>query len=146
MTERSDQQWISQLKQEDEAAILDLWQMLFQFAVSAARKYRQSNDTGRDAAAAAYRRIRQRGIYQYRFACPFPGYCRQIVVREVLRRIPKNDPYLVDIDTVYSTAVAERDPLPKAEQETVQARLEPCLENLNGREREIIDLLYFEEM
>lgn len=145
MEERTDQQWIRELKRGDEAAVQALWEMVFRFAVQATRKYRQNQDMGRDGAVAAYHRIRERGVFQYKFACPFPGYCRQIVVREVLRRIPKDDPYVVDIGTVYSTAVAYRDPVPRADAETVQERLAACLAGLNGREREIIEHLYYEE-
>lgn len=144
MEERSDQEWIHLLKQNELRAINDLWEMLFRFAIGAARRYQQEDDTGRDAAIAAYTRIRQKGIYQYRFACPFPGFCRQIVVNELLRLIEKRESPTDDIDDETKQFIGEANVPLEATEATLQHRLEGCLEQLSNRMRQVIHWLYDE--
>lgn len=144
MTNRTDQHWIRELKQNDEAAITDLWQQLFVWAETLAQRKGQGADVGRDGAVAAYRRIMQRGIYQYSFQGPFLGFCRRIVVNEVYRRMTP-EPTLTNIDDPTLTLPSVTDTEPKAEPATVFARLQPCLDALKSRERELLTLLYFDE-
>jgi RNA polymerase sigma factor (sigma-70 family) len=144
MVERTDQEWTRLLKQNDLQAVHDLWELLHSFAIAATRHYRQDEDVGNDAAVAAYTRIRQKGVYQYGFACPFPGYCRQIVVNELLRLMKQSPPPADDIDEETDQFVGEEDSPSQADRDTVQSRLQECLEQLGNRAREVINLLYYE--
>ncbi|MCP5094059.1 MAG: sigma-70 family RNA polymerase sigma factor [Chloroflexi bacterium] len=143
MESRTDQEWVRQLKQNDQSAIADLWEMVFQFAWRAARSRQQPEDMGRDAALAAYNRIRQRGIYQYQFSCPFPGYCRVIVVRELFRVLGKLDTHTVQISEITEETVGNSDSLPLANHAIIKQRLQPCLDHLKKNARQVIELLYF---
>lgn len=145
MVERTDLEWIQQLKQGDEAAITDLWQWLFKRALTVARRYDQAEDVGRDGVVAAFHRIMQRGIYQYKFQCPFLGFCRTILVNEINRRL-KPAPHLLDIDNPATPhPAAELDP-PVADAATIRARLQPCMDELQSREQEIITLRYVQDL
>lgn len=145
MTERKDSEWIHLLKQEDEEAIAELWERLFQWALTVTRSRGQAEDLGRDAAVAAYQRIMQRGIFQYKFQCPFPGYCRTIVVKEVYRRM-KPAPHLLDIDDPATPHPSAEVTLPIAGAKTIRQRLEPCMNELKPREHELIIMRYLQEM
>lgn len=140
---RTDQAWIRQLKQEDTAAIRDLWEMLYTFGYNLARYKGQPVDLGYDAAVAAYQRLRTRGIYQYRFQCPFAGYCRRIVVNEFWRRLQKQAP---------PTEMFSEESAPPAETSTPGAwqhvldEIQPCIDKLPAREWQILYDLYFHQL
>jgi RNA polymerase sigma factor (sigma-70 family) len=142
---RTDQAWIHQLKQEDAAAIADLWQMLYTFGYNLARYKGIPEDLGHDAAVAAYQRIRTRGVYQYRFQCPFAGYCRRIVVNEFWRRVQKYNQLpptelLEEELTVQDETVSQQLP------PIVRQQLQPCLDKLPTREWQILKEMYFNEL
>ena len=143
MKERTDQEWIRQLKQDDPESVTALWEMLFHFAWQAAKQQRASTDMAHDAAIAAYNRIRQRGVTQYKFACPFPGYCRVIVVRELLRLYKKQPPITIEIDDKNEERIGQTPPPRLAKTNQIQARLQPCLEHLPQNILQVIELLYF---
>lgn len=145
MEERTDQAWIRQLKQNDEACVADLWQMVFRFAVQAARKQRASDDMAHDAAIVAYNRIRQRGVNQYKYNCPFPGYCRVIVVNELLRLYRKQPPVTAQLSETIEEVVGQSDTIAPIDKEQVQARLQPCLDQLPKKLGQVVDLLYMKE-
>lgn len=143
MQERTDQRWVRALKEEDPTAITDLWEKLFLWSLTLTRKYNQAEDIGRDGAVAAYWRIMQRGIYQYKFQGPFLGFCRRILVNEVNRRL-KETPYMADIDDPAVHHPSEEIADPIADAATIRARLQPCFDDLKERERQIITLLYMQ--
>ena len=140
--ERTDQEWIHQIKQEDQDAMTELWTKLFTWGHQITKRYQQDEELGRNAAVAAFWRIRERGVYQYSFRGPFLGFCRRILVNEANRRM-KPTPHLDEIEKAHN--IGEFDPESKVDQATVQARLKPCLEELKAREQEILTLLYIHE-
>lgn len=140
--ERSDQEWVRALKRDDPQAVQDLWEMLYRFAWAAARRYQQTEDVSHDAAIAAYQRIRKRGVYQYRFNCPFPGYCRVILFNELRRKLNRLPP----TDSPLPKGLGRPDRPPAAARDIVQDRLRPCLERLDNRKREVIELRYLSQL
>ena len=136
MPERTDQEWIRLLKQDDPQAVLDLWALLLSFGHAL-----DPDDPGRDAAVQAYWRVRTRGLTQFRFECSFRGYCRRIVTNEVRRRYKKQPP-LVELD---DDLVGKPDPDPPIDIARLRARLQPCLDQLASRERDIVNLRYSQE-
>jgi RNA polymerase sigma factor (sigma-70 family) len=141
MKEFTDQEWIRRLKQDDPEALYALWEMLFTCAHNLARRRRLGDDVGRDAATAAYKRIRSRGVYQFRFECPFRGYCRRIVSNEMNRLSRKRPPPTVELN---EEIVGEQDvPSPPANPKKVRALLQQYLDQLAPRNRQVIELLYY---
>jgi RNA polymerase sigma factor (sigma-70 family) len=142
MKELTDQEWIRRLKQDDPEARRALWKMLFTYAHNLARRRRLDDDIARDAATAAYERIRKRGVYQFRFECPFRGYCQRIVSNEMNRLLGRRPPPTVELN---EEIVGEQDvPPPPANPKKVWALLQPCMDRLRSRERQVIELLYRE--
>lgn len=83
-----DEEWVRELKRGNEQVMGDLWQVLNCRADTIRRFHDTDFELKRDAAAAAYKRVMNSGIHSFTFRGPFCGYVRQIVVREVLRRLP----------------------------------------------------------
>jgi RNA polymerase sigma factor (sigma-70 family) len=142
MSERTDQEWVRQLKQADPQAVAALWEMVFLFA---ANLHGVDEDLARDGALAAFWRIRDRGVHQYGFRCPFRGFCRVIVVREVSRLLTKPQLTQVSLETSEEEQTAEPDLTPKLEAAALAERLRPCLEQISARERAVLQLLYLDE-
>jgi RNA polymerase sigma factor (sigma-70 family) len=142
---RTDQLWVHQLKQEDAAAIADLWQMLYTFGHNLARYKRQPEDVGYDAAVSAYQRVRSRGIYQYRFQSPFPGYCRRIVVNEFWRCVQKQN-RLPRTELLEEELTARDETDSQQMPQTIQKQLQPCLDRLPAREWQILKHIYFNHL
>lgn len=141
MNTRSDPEWIRLLKQDDRQALDDLWLMLYTDAAYLASRYRSHMDVTYQAALLAYQRITTRGIYQFRFACPFAGYCRRILINEALRLLRKHE----------LSAGELPDDLPGDKDVVLTGRVMPsalraCLDALPKREQTIIALLYFHEL
>jgi RNA polymerase sigma factor (sigma-70 family) len=142
---RTDYEWINGLKQIDEETIEDLWGIVFVYGTTVARRYDQGDDLGHDAAIAAFLRIKNKGIYQYKFDCPFLAYCRHIVVNEVKRCLKKlPEPSVELLDEIHEDEEEDLERLQIADNH-VRARLAPCLELLSQRKRELIDKRYFED-
>lgn len=141
-SERSDMEWIRGLKQDEPQIVQELWELLYTAGLNRAHRYRQPPDVGSEAAIAAYKRIRERGVNQFQFACPFLGYCHQILVREVLRLINKNNkkPAELDLDN------QDIESLKRVNGAAVREQLEPCWEKLLPRERKVLILRYQEEL
>lgn len=144
MAERSDQEWIRQLKQDDPASVQALWEMIYRFAWQAAKKRQADSDMAHEAAIAAYNRIRQRGVTQYNYSGPFAGYCRVIVVRELLRLYRKNPNILVTESEHIEEIAVQSNTVPSVDLEAVQNRLKPCLDKLPTNIKEVVELLYFQ--
>lgn len=140
-SERSDMDWIHGLKQDDPETVQELWELLYSAGLNRARRYGQPPDVGSEAAIAAYKRIRERGVYQFQFACPFLGYSYQILVREVLRLIKKENKRLSELDLENQ----ELESPEKVNWAAVREQLEPCWEKLLERERQVLILRYQEE-
>lgn len=144
MEAKSDQAWIRELKQENKETIESLWKMIYKFAVQTARQRQAPNDMAHDAAIAAYNRIRQRGVNQYQFACPFPGYCRVIVVREFLRLYRDLTPEHTPIDETNEELLGEGQSNPLIEKKEVLERIQPCIEKLPNNLKRVVELIYFQ--
>lgn len=142
----SDSEWIRQLKEDDPQTIEKLWEMLFRFGVAAARRYEQPDDVGRDAAVSAYKRIRERGVYQYNFESRFSTYCYSIVVHEILRFLKKASPPTIDLEDAPPASVSHSDSPKKVDIAVIWSRLQPCLDELDGRNRQILQYLYLEQL
>lgn len=144
---RSDEEWIRQLKNEDLQSKKDLWEMLFKFAWGTAFHYTESptrsEDISRDAAVTAYEKIMTRGINQYSYKSPFPGYCRIIVVNTVRTRLRKEPPASDEIEQSVADPESLKEPFLSAGFETVNKRLQPCLEKLTARESQVVEYYYF---
>jgi RNA polymerase sigma factor (sigma-70 family) len=143
--ERSDEEWLRLLKQDDLQAGHDLWLALYTYGLNAKYRFQIDDDVVHEALLEAYRRIRIRGIYQFRFACPFLAYCRVILIREIQRLLKKRASAQIE------TELDEEElDLPNDEEATpadpakLRALLQPCLNQFTSREREIIDGRYFE--
>jgi RNA polymerase sigma factor (sigma-70 family) len=149
MIERDDREWVRLLKQDDSQAIQDLWELLFTYAAGLEGRYRtldNAADLAREAAIGAYERIRARGIHQFRFECPFRGYCKVILARQLIdlvKRQAKQQPPLAELDIAEMIpARSERPPTDPAE---IHTRIKPCLDRLSPREYDVISLLYFKD-
>jgi RNA polymerase sigma factor (sigma-70 family) len=149
MTEQDDREWVRLLKQDDPQAIQSLWELLFTYAVSLEKRYRTLDDPtnlAREAATLAFDKVRTRGIHQFRFECPFRGYCRVILARQVIDLIKqqaKQQPPLTELE-IGEVIPARQERSPK-NPDAIRVRLQPCLDRLASREYEVIEHLYFEE-
>ncbi len=146
MQEKTDQAWIRELKKEDPKTIQLLWEMIYRFAVQTGRQRQAPSDMAHDAAIAAYNRIRQRGISQYQFACPFPGYCRVIVVREFLRLYRKLTPEHEPITENNEERIGQEASQPHAAQDEIQKRMQPCIDKLPNNLKKVVEYLYFNNL
>jgi len=144
MEERTDQEWTRLLKQDDPQAIHDLWKSLFMYGTIAESRYCPTDEVGRDAAVEAYRRIMTRGIYQFRYEGSFLGFCRVIVIHELLRLLRKRGRQL-QTEELIEDLHGEIDKRLPTDPRQVRERLQPCLDQLTPREREVIDLRYFKD-
>jgi RNA polymerase sigma factor (sigma-70 family) len=145
VSNRTDSEWIRQIKLNDAQTLSDLWQLLFTWGWNLARRSGQNEenkDVGRDAAVAAFIRICKPGVNQFSFRCPFEGYCRRILVNEVNRRLLKVKPEvspLPDDDDARSAVLEQVEP-----QADTAERLRPCLEALKQEEYLIVQRFYLQ--
>ncbi len=146
MNNRTDEDWIRLLKDEDSEARAELWEKLFAWSIIGARKRGQSDDLGRDAAMDAFIRIQKRGVYNFSYQGPFLDYCRVIVVNRVLSLIKKRrrDPIASGVPVEAIRQTGKEDPNPIAAPALIQERLQPCLDKLSEREQTAIQQFYFE--
>ena len=151
MPERTDQEWIHQLKQNDPQARDDLWQFLFTAGIKLGKIYNMI-EAGRDAPVGAYQRIMQRGLSQYRFKGSFLGYCRVILVNEFRNRqrdLLNLEKQVLDkdVDELEFSGDEDDDLLDTAlriDDTALLARLQPCLDQLDARERDLLNSRYLE--
>ncbi|MCO5198605.1 MAG: sigma-70 family RNA polymerase sigma factor [Anaerolineae bacterium] len=142
MTTVSDQEWVRLLRQGDEDATNDLWFMLYKDAIHLARRYRQSDDCGYDAAVQAFQNLQRRGIYQFNFTSSFRTYCWTILSREVIRQFGD------EIDTVELTfdPPDHSSPLHQIDATQIWARLQPCVKRLSPQRRRVFELVDLQGM
>lgn len=147
MNKHSDQDWIRLLKQEEPQATAELWRLLFTYGENIARRPCRGDemwaqDVGCEAALRAFMRIKKRGLYQFNFRGPFRGYCRTIVVREVNRLVKQQ----LKRQTHPLPPVLPDGSIPSTrKQQEIMIALQPCLEQLSFREKEVIDRLYLQQ-
>lgn len=150
MVERSDQEWVRLLKQDDPKAVEDLWILVFTVASSMSRtaKFRYQgvdpDDLTHQAAVAAYQKLRQGGIHSFRFECAFRGFCTVVVVREMYRLTRKLPAVTEELDEGLVGTVDV--PRLTAAEEQVNARLKVCIDELPERKQLVIRMLYYEEL
>ncbi|MFZ2362366.1 MAG: sigma-70 family RNA polymerase sigma factor [Anaerolineae bacterium] len=147
MAERSDQEWIRLLKQDDPQTVQDLWVLVFTVASREAR-YRHhgidTEDLAHQAAIAAYQKLRRSGIHSFRFDCSFRWFCTVVVVRELYRAMRKKP---IDTDILDEGLVGANDvPRVPAGEDLVQNRLQLCIGELPERKQRVIRMLYYEEL
>jgi RNA polymerase sigma factor (sigma-70 family) len=150
MIERSDQEWVRLLKQDDPQAVQDLWILVFTVASSFSRaaKFRYQGvdpaDMAHQAAVAAYQKLRRSGIHSFRFECAFRGFCTVVVVRELYRLTRKLPAVTEELDEGLIGNVDV--PRLAAAEEQVHARLQVCIDELPERKQHVIRMLYYEEL
>lgn len=142
MGKRKDVEWVHQLKQGNQQAMMDLWELLYTWAWHLTRDYDPNLDTAHDAAQEAFWRILKRGVYQYTFGCKFLSYCRIILGHEVNRIVSKPSVATESLEM----DIPIEDARHRADSEIIHQRLQLCLDRLESRERTIIHLLYYEEL
>ena len=125
----SDVEFIRLLKQKDEDALDQLWESLFLDSVKIARKYKQLDDTGRDAAVRAYSKLVNKGIESFGFRSSFRSYCWTIISREMFRLMKK--------EFILEELEPERHAAPELEEgnadaQTILKRIQPCIDLLKG--------------
>lgn len=146
MNERSDQEWVRLLKQDDPQAVQDLWILVFTVASTEA-KYRyhgvDPEDLAHQAAINAYQKLRRSGIHGFRFDCSFRWYCKVVIIRELFRLMGKLQRDATELDE--GAVGADGVPNPLAGDMDVRSRLQSCIDELPDRKRKVIELLYREE-
>lgn len=145
MSFQDDQEWYRQIKKGNEEAIEALWKKLYTWSVTLA--YDGASDTmfAHEAAANAYDRIINKGLAQYKGLSMFETYCYSILIREfrrLLRKYPANEE---DIDNK-AEILGILDKEPEASLRLILARLQPCIDALPRKLREVIQLMYFQEL
>jgi RNA polymerase sigma factor (sigma-70 family) len=140
MTQRSDQEWIRLLQQGDDKATEDLWQMLYRDALRVARKYRQPDDVGYDAALKAYANLQRSGLWQFRFQSQFRSYCWTILAREVSRHLRRT----LDTTELSFDPPAAPDRYQHFNSQRTWERLRPCVERLAPNRRRVFELIDLE--
>jgi RNA polymerase sigma factor (sigma-70 family) len=153
MKERSDPEWVRSVKSSDPQVLDELWTKVFTWSVMVANRYRQDEHCAQDVAEEAFARI-QRGVAGFAFRCPFLGWCRTIVIHEMKRWLTKQQRYIElnqDLDETdnipHSAAhVMLPESTMQVGDEILRARLQPCLDNLNVQERDVIKLRYEQEL
>ena len=147
MCELTDQEWVWDLKQKKPEVIACLWEKLVTWGATLAWRYRQDEDLARDVAILVYTQICERGVYQYRFQGPFPGYCRRIYVNQFLEEVRRRAKAASivdgrDLDLVQEVLGVEAD----FNLGEMPAPLELCLKALSAFERLVVQLLYVYEL
>ena len=126
------------LKQGDEGALDQLWEALYRDSIKIARKYRQTDDMGHDAAVRAYAKLAASGINNFQFRSSFRSYCWTIITREMFRIMKK--------DFVYEELEPERYASPEegeksADAQTVISRIQPCIDLLKGNRLKVFEMV-----
>lgn len=135
----ADQDWVRQLKQGDETAKNRLWQFLHHRRLIYLQYNRGDEETLSEATVQAYNNIMDKGIQQYRGDGSFEGYCHRTfenAVRSLQRKQNKQREQPLS-ETEHTNDEAD----PPATFNLMMTRLQPCLDKLNDRQRQIFALL-----
>lgn len=134
----NDIEFIRLLKQSDEEALDALWEALFRDSIKIARKYRQSEDMGHDAAVRAYTKLISSGIKNFKFNSAFRSYCWTIITREMFRIMKKE----VILEELELNKYASPEPNEKlADKQTIIHRIQPCIEELKGNRLKVFEMI-----
>ncbi|OQY48437.1 MAG: hypothetical protein B6242_02310 [Anaerolineaceae bacterium 4572_78] len=139
ITKRTNTEWVNALNDDDNQAHQDLWKFLYTRGIAIARQYQQSRHVGYKAACRAYQLIKEQGLDDYHFFCPFLGYCRVILTDEIFRIIKKNSP---SMDSLMKDVAGQSK---KTYDTEIQGRLQACIDELKLCEQHIITMLYMQE-
>ena len=134
----SEMSYIRLLKQEDVGALDKLWEALFLDSVKIARKYRQTEDMGYDAAVRAYGKLTRSGIKNFSFKSSFRSYCWVIISREMFRLMKK--------ELVLEELELDKHPSPEPKEKqadavTIIERIQPCIEQLEGNRLKVFEMI-----
>lgn len=136
----TDQEWVRLIKQDDPTALKELWAYLYKIAIY------KCNDVmiAEDIVSDTLHLIRTERIYKYRFQGSFHGYCRTILVRAIYRVRAENKRKLqFEIPLFEETLDSTIEQIElKQDQNTVRAKMMPCLKKLNRREYDSLMILY----
>ena len=147
MTNRSNEEWLRLLAARDPGAMAELWVMLIEWSLTSAYKRHQTEDLGRDAAVQAFERI-VNSVSSFSGDGSFLGWCRVIIVHEVLRLLDRQQRQITTVDD--STTVLEELPAEDLQIEidpkTIRGRLQPCISGLKKREKQVIEGFYYREL
>lgn len=135
---------VYQLKQGDAQSLGQLWECLYRDGIKVVRRFNYSDDLGLDAAVRAYEKLTAQGIDKFQFKSSFRTYCWTIISRELLRLIKKEgNCRQIDLEKVQLKAddVIEGQISP----EILLARLQPCIDNLNGNRRAVFVMVDLEQ-
>lgn len=139
-----DQAWIQGIKQNEPDAMERLWNLVQSYARGTAYKKEfdrsRAEEIAEAAAFQAFLRI-AKGVHQFTVGNNFTFFCKLIVVREVLRLLPRGGLDTQELDEETENAAA-------AEVDTAAVRtlLEPCLQELRPRARQVIELFYLRQL
>ncbi len=134
-------EFIRLLKQENKEALDKLWEALYLDSVKIARKYRQSEDMGYDAAVKAYGKLTASGIKNFNFKSAFRSYCWVIISREMLR-LMKKEVVFEELEVDKYASPEKREKL--ADTRTIFERIKPCIEHLKGNRLNVFEMIDLE--
>jgi RNA polymerase sigma factor (sigma-70 family) len=146
MTMRTNEEWIQHITERNPIVMTELWSMLIQWGLTSAYKRQLPEDLGRDAAVQAFVRITS-NLDAFSGSGAFVGWCRVIVVREVLRLLESHQKQVVTLEdstTALDALTVDDAPL-QVDQTRVRDRLQPCLDTLKQPEQQVIEGFYYQE-
>lgn len=141
----SETEYLRLLKQGDEHALDQLWESLYRDCVRIARKYRQPDDMGYDAAVRAYGKLNTSGIKNFGFRSSFRSYCWTIITREMFRLMKKSKDF-ESLDLTMEIHAAPEKEAPLAESQTILERIQPCVDLLKGNRLKVFEMVDLRQM
>ncbi|MEM8861945.1 MAG: sigma-70 family RNA polymerase sigma factor [Chloroflexota bacterium] len=142
---QSETEYLRLLRQGDEQALDQLWESLYRDCVRIARKYRQADDMGYDAAVRAYAKLTSSGIRNFGFRSSFRSYCWTIITREMFRLMKKDKVHdSLDLEMEVHAAPEREGPLASAQ--TILDRIQPCIDILKGNRLTVFKMIDLKQM
>lgn len=149
MAEPCPKNWVQLILSDDEEAIAELWIKLMQWGETAAGYKGQDEDVGRDAAIAAFHRIQRMKVkFEEQDAGEDSSFCRMcrfVLAHEIIRIINRNRKFVMAPLSEGDHPI-EPDLDPKLSPADILKRLDPCLDELTGLRRSVIELRYLRHL